>query len=267
MESLLSFSFDSVNKISNAKSIPTIDLNADLGEYPNTNLDEQIMPFISSCNIACGGHIGDEGSVRKTIRLAKKHHVAIGAHPSYPDKENFGRQILQLPSDELANSIKQQITLVSSICEEEKVPMHHVKPHGALYNQIAYDKELIKTIHGVLRDFSSVYWMGLAGSYTQEVARSNGFPFVAEAFADRRYESDGTLRSRSEADAVLQGSDVMTQVEELVVNQRVWCGEWIPIQAQSICLHGDTKGAVTLAKQIRLHLENKGIQIAPVQSY
>ncbi|MEP0985999.1 5-oxoprolinase subunit PxpA [Ekhidna sp.] len=243
----------------------SIDLNADLGEHPGTTLDEQIMPFISSCNIACGGHIGDELSVRQTIRLAKQYEVAIGAHPSYPDKKNFGRKIITIQPRDLAESISEQILLVKRICEEEAVMLHHVKPHGALYNQAAADRFISELILNVLKDITpGIFWMGLAKSVSEETAEKNGYPFIAEGFADRKYESDGSLRSRSLAGAVLSGNEVIDQVQELVLNKRVKAENWMKLEIQSICLHGDTAGAVTLAKEINQTLVRKGVDITAV---
>ncbi|WP_421763888.1 5-oxoprolinase subunit PxpA [Ekhidna sp.] len=243
----------------------SIDLNADLGEHPGTTQDEQIMPFISSCNIACGGHIGDEFSVRQTIRLAKQHEVAIGAHPSYPDRENFGRKIISIQPGDLAESISEQILLVKRICEEEGVVLHHVKPHGALYNHAAADRFISELILNVLKDVTpGIFWMGLARSVSKETAEKKGYPFIAEGFADRKYESDGSLRSRSLAGAVLSRDEVIDQVQELVLNKRVKVENWMKLEIQSICLHGDTVGAVTLAKEINQTLVRKGVDITAV---
>lgn len=242
-----------------------IDLNADLGEHPNTELDSQIMPFISSCNVACGGHIGDESSVRETILLARKFGVAVGAHPSYPDRENFGREIIQIQPQQLADSISEQILLVKQICQQEGVELHHVKPHGALYNHAASDEFISKLILNVIKEVTSnSYWMGLANSISEQVAKESEYPFIAEGFADRQYEPDGRLMSRKKDGAVLKSDDVINQVEEIAINQRVKAQDWIHLDVQSICLHGDTKGAVTLAKEINSHLVAKGVQIAVV---
>lgn len=244
----------------------SIDLNADLGEHPETNLDERIMPYLSSCNVACGGHIGDEASVRQTILLAKQHGVAVGAHPSYPDPENFGRKILSMQPADLAASIKEQIDLVKRICEEEGVMLHHVKPHGALYNHAAGDVFISELVLQVIEEVvSGAYWMGLANSIAEKVAEKHRYPFITEGFADRQYEPDGSLRPRSLAGAVLGATEVLKQVEELAVNHRVRAEGWLTLNVQSICLHSDTKGAVTLAKKINEHLVNKGIKIAAVQ--
>ncbi len=242
-----------------------IDLNADLGEHPDKDLDEQIMPFISSCNIACGGHIGNEASVRKTVLLAKKFGVAIGAHPSYPDKENFGRKIIQIQPQELAETLFEQVNLVRRICDEEGLELHHVKPHGALYNHAASEDFISKLILNVMLEAApTAYWVGLATSESEKVAKENDFPFISEGFADRKYEANGSLRSRSKEGAVLNQKEVLNQVDELVLNSRVMADDWINLNIQSICLHGDTDGAVTLAKEINQHLVKRGIQIKAV---
>ncbi len=245
--------------------VKCIDLNADLGEHPNSNLDEQIMPYISSCNIACGGHAGDSSSVRQTIRSAKQNGVAVGAHPSYPDKENFGRKIIQIQPQELADSIAEQIRLVIRICEEEEVLLHHIKPHGALYNHAASERFISELILNVIKEETNkAPWMGLANSESEHVAKTEDYPFIAEGFADRQYESEKLLRPRSKEGAVLKQAQVLRQVEELVINHRIYADQWIPLSIQSICLHGDTQGAVTLAKEINNHLVSKGVEIAAI---
>ncbi|MEO9483100.1 MAG: 5-oxoprolinase subunit PxpA [Ekhidna sp.] len=242
-----------------------IDLNADLGEHPNADLDQHIMPYISSCNVACGGHIGDETSVRQTILLAKKYGIAVGAHPSYPDRAHFGRKIMQIQPQQLAESISEQIALVKRLCSEEGVDLHHVKPHGALYNHAASEQFISELILNVIIEAApGAYWMGLAQSESAQVAQKEGYPFISEGFADRKYESNGSLRSRTKEGAVLNPNEIVQQVEELVINQRVFAEDWIQLEIQSICLHGDTAGAVTLAKEIKHHLGAKGIQIIAV---
>lgn len=244
----------------------SIDLNSDLGEHPNTRLDEQIMPYISSCNIACGGHIGDEDSVRKTVGLAIKNNVAIGAHPSFPDKENFGRKVFKMEFEELKESLRNQIQLVKSISEEMETPFHHVKPHGALYNLAAVDHTTSKMICELVLEIDpKLKLYGLAHSVTEQIASDMKISFVGEAFADRRYEMDKTLRSRKENNALLiNEEEVLNQVEQLVCHQRVKSLDWISVTARTLCLHSDTQGAVHLAKVIRNHLEQKGVHIGAV---
>ena len=244
----------------------SIDLNSDLGEHPDSDLDQHIMPFISSCNIACGGHVGDAGTVRKTIELAVANKVAIGAHPSYPDKKDFGRSILKMKFAELKESLRNQIQLVKAIAEEKGAPFHHIKPHGALYNHAAVDVTTSKAICDLILEIDpKLKLYGLAHSATEHVAKEMNVQFIGEAFADRRYEKDKTLRSRKEKEAVLTiEKEVLYQVEELIFRQRVKSSEWISISAQTICLHSDTQGAVHLAKAISNHLEQKGVYIAAV---
>lgn len=243
-----------------------IDLNSDLGEHPDSDLDEQIMPFVSSCNIACGGHIGDETSVRRTIRLAKKYDVAIGAHPSFPDPRHFGREVMDMEPSALAESVRRQIQLVLKVCEDESVPLHHVKPHGALYNLMAIDRGTAALICDVVKEtVPHAMLYGLAHSFSEKVSMEKNQLFVGEAFADRAYETDRTLRSRSKAGAVITNlGQVLAQVEELTVNKRVFSHDWIDVRAETICLHSDTLGAVTLAKRIHEHLVKQGIHIAAV---
>lgn len=243
----------------------SIDLNSDLGEHPNSDLDERIMPFLSSCNIACGGHAGDADSIRKAIDLAAQHGVAIGAHPSYPDVENFGRIVLQVDHEVLAKSLLQQVSLVKEICQEKKAVLHHVKPHGALFNEAAKDEALSNLICSVVKEVDpSLLLYGLAHSVSESVARHQGLHFVPEAFSDRQYEPDRTLRSRQQEGALLSKKEVLKQAEEIAVNQRVYAKDWVAIKAETICLHSDTEGAVNLAEKIRNHLESKGVQIAAV---
>jgi UPF0271 protein len=245
----------------------TIDLNSDLGEQSDSVLDEQIMPFISSCNIACGGHAGDEKSVQRTIDLAIKNNVAIGAHPGFPDRENFGRTVMDIDPDELADSLTKQILLVKTLAEKAGHPLHHVKPHGALYNLASVDTETSQLIISVMHEFDpEIGLYGLSHSITDDEASYANVPFVGEAFADRRYELDRTLRSRKFEDAVIHRvEDVLDQVENLAFHNRAYHnGTELEIISQTICLHSDTKGAVNLAKAIHNHLEGKGATISSV---
>lgn len=245
----------------------TIDLNSDLGEQEESTLDEGIMPYISSCNIACGGHAGDEASVRRTIDLAIKNNVAIGAHPGFPDRENFGRVIMEIDPEELAKSIKEQVSLVKRIAEEAGQEMHHVKPHGALYNLASVDSATSRLIINALLEIDpSVRLYGLSHSETEKEAKEAKIDFIGEAFADRKYELNKTLRNRKFDDAMIhEESEVLDQVENITFHQRVFNDETeLAIRAQTICLHSDTKGAVNLAKAIREHLETKGATITAV---
>ncbi len=245
----------------------TIDLNSDLGEQADPSLDEQIMPYISSCNIACGGHAGNEESVRQTIDLAIKNNVAIGAHPGFPDRENFGRKIMEIDPEALADSIKKQVSLVKRLTEEAGQEMHHVKPHGALYNLASVDADTSRLIINALLEIDrDIRLYGLSHSETEREAKEAKIAFVGEAFADRKYELDKTLRNRKFDDAMIhEEEEVLAQVENITFHQQVFNADTaLGIDARTICLHSDTKGAVNLARAIREHLERKGATITAV---
>src|SRR5712664_1861974 len=184
-----------------------IDLNCDMGELPEAIADgtqESLMASLTSVNIACGGHAGDERTMKTTIEQAIRWKLAIGAHPGYPDRANFGRLELKLPPNEIAASVFEQVRALAQIAAGCGARLVHVKPHGALYNQAVRDRALAEAIaKGVARWSRRVVLMGLAGSPMLDVFREAGFPVAAEAFADRRYEPDGTLRSRKHEDALI----------------------------------------------------------------
>lgn len=245
-----------------------IDLNCDLGEWISNDgpdLDKAIMPFISSCNIACGGHIGDEISMRWTVILAKKNGVKVGAHPSYPDRAGFGRRQLEMKIEELKNSIKNQILNLKEVAEAEGVVLHHIKPHGALYNAASKEKEIAEATAQSVKELNlNIPIYGQSGSELEKAALSNGLSFCAEVFADRAYEDNLLLRSRVLEGAVLfKKEDVLTQIFEMVIEESVstYSGKKLPIQADTICLHSDTKGAQELARNIHQFLKNHGIRI------
>lgn len=245
-----------------------IDLNCDLGEWKSNDgpdLDKAIMPFISSCNIACGGHIGNEISMRWTVILAKKNNVKVGAHPSYPDRAGFGRRQLDMNIDELKNSIKNQILSLKEVAEAEGVDLHHIKPHGALYNAASKYKDIAKATSESVKELNlNIPIYGQSGSELEKAALYSGLAFCAEVFADRTYEDDLSLRSRDQDGAVLfKKEDVLTQIFEMVIEESVstYSGKKLPIQADTICLHSDTKGAQELARNIHQFLKNHGIRI------
>lgn len=245
----------------------TIDLNSDLGEQSDAVLDAGMMPYISSCNIACGGHAGDEGSVKRTIDLAIENKVAIGAHPGYPDRANFGRQVMEIEKDDLKKSLKEQILLAKKLTEEAGEKLHHVKPHGALYNMAAVQEATSLVICELLLEIDPTLKLyGLAHSVTQKIAKETCVNFVGEAFADRTYEPDRTLRNRKFSDAVLtKEQQVLDQVASIAIGKRVFSnGKPLEVHAETICLHSDTKGSVNLAKSIHHHLVSKGVKITAV---
>lgn len=243
-----------------------IDLNCDLGETHDGELDRQIMPFISSCNIACGGHFGNAQTMEQAVRLASEHGVAVGAHPSYPDRENFGREEMQLSEEKLRDSLLRQLDAFLSLCEKMGVTCRHVKPHGALYNVAARNESVAKLICEEITTLNDeLKLFGLAHSKMESMAQNFGLSFVAEAFADRQYESNKTLMSRKKTGAVLNEQDTLIQAKELVMNQRVQVGtDWLTVRCETLCLHSDTEGAVTLAQLIHCSLVQKGIQISAV---
>jgi UPF0271 protein len=243
-----------------------IDLNCDMGEMPEAIADgtqEALMRSITSANITCGAHAGDEETMRLTIEQALRFGVAVGAHPGYADRENFGRLELKMSAAEVANSVYEQVRALAEIAESCGVRVVHVKPHGALYNQAVKDRELAGAIaDGVARWNRQVVLVGLAGSLMLEVFRGAGFAVAAEAFADRRYEPDGTLRSRKFEDALIRDPEsaarqALGMVERGVV--RASDGSDVAVAPQTICIHGDTPGAPAIAAEVARVLRESGV--------
>jgi len=247
----------------------SIDLNCDMGELPEAIADgtqEALMRSITSANVACGGHAGDEKSMKTTIQQALRWNAAIGAHPGYPDRANFGREELKMSAGAVADSIFEQIRTLAAIADENGAQLVHVKPHGALYNQAARNHELAKAIaRGVARWSKEVVLVGLAGSPMLEVFREAGFAVAAEAFADRRYEPDGTLRSRKFNDALIR-NPVEAGEQALNIAQRgaviASDGAEVAVTAQTICIHGDTPGAPEIAAAVARTLRQAGVALA-----
>jgi UPF0271 protein len=249
----------------------SIDLNCDMGELPEAIADgtqEALMPSLTSVNIACGGHAGDEQTMKTTIRQALRWKLALGAHPGYPDRANFGRLELQLPPEAIADSVFQQVQALAEVAAACGSGLVHVKPHGALYNQAVRNRDLAEAIAaGVARWSRDVVLMGLAGSPMLGVFREAGFSVAAEAFADRRYESDGTLRSRKFDDALIRdpveaGRQALSIVERGIL---IACdGTELALNAQTICIHGDTPGAPEIAASVARTLRQAGIALSAV---
>ncbi|MBX3036501.1 MAG: LamB/YcsF family protein [Anaerolineales bacterium] len=232
-----------------------IDLNCDLGE--GIGNDEAIMPFITSANIACGFHAGDEKTMRETIRLAKKFNVNIGAHPSWEDRENFGRKEMNLSPKEAEKIVLYQIELFAKICNEENANLTHVKPHGALYNQSVRDDELAKVIvHAIKNVRQDLILVGLAGSRSIEAGIKTGLKVAREGFPDRRYNPDGSLMSRNISGAVIESSDeVAHHALTLILGGGL----------DTLCLHGDNLNAAENAKLLRSVLEKNGIEVVGIR--
>jgi UPF0271 protein len=234
-----------------------IDLNCDMGELPEAIADgtqEALMRSITSVNIACGGHAGDEQTMKTTIEQALRWKVAIGAHPGYADRANFGRLELKLPLTEITASVFEQVLALAEVAKRCGARLMHVKPHGALYNQAVRHRGLAEAIvQGVALWSRDVVLVGLAGSPMLGVFRKAGFAVAAEAFADRRYEPDGTLRSRKFHDALIRdpeeaGRQALSIVERGTVIASG--GSEVRVEAQTLCIHGDTPGAPEIAAKV-----------------
>ncbi len=246
----------------------SIDLNCDMGEYPEAVADgtqESLMPNITSANVACGGHAGDDQTMRATIEQALRWKVAVGAHPGYPDRANFGRLELDMPPEAIANFVFEQVRAFAQIADTCGAPVVHVKAHGALYTQAMHNPVIAQAIAtGVARWSRDVALMGLAGSPMLDVFKAAGFRVAAEAFADRRYEPDGTLRSRRFGDALIRdpaeaGRQALQIVEQgtLIASD----GSEIPVNADTICIHSDTPGAPKIAQAVARTLRDSGITL------
>ena len=236
-----------------------IDLNCDMGE--NIGNDEEIMPYISSANIACGFHAGDEMSMQTTVWLAKKYGVAVGAHPGWKDKVGFGRHEMSLPVDEVEALVIYQIGALYAIAKAEGVDLHHVKPHGALYNQAAKDKQVAVAIAEAVKRFSAdLILVGLAGSGLIEAGLQAGLRVASEGFPDRSYNPDGTLVSRRLPHAsIVAAEDVAVHAVRLAQNG-IRIGEQL-VHVDTLCLHGDHPSAAQNARLVREALEESGVEI------
>ncbi|MGC2830335.1 MAG: 5-oxoprolinase subunit PxpA [Candidatus Acidiferrum sp.] len=246
-----------------------IDLNCDMGEIPEAIADgtqEALLRSITSANVACGGHAGDAETMRATIEQAQRAGVAIGAHPGYADRENFGRLELKMAPKQVADFVFEQVVALAEIAGTCGAPVVHVKPHGALYNQAVKNRELARAIaDGVARWRKDVVLVGLAGSPMLDVFREAGFVLAAEAFADRRYEPDGTLRSRKFEDALIRDpEEAARQALEIVERGIVTAsdGTEVKVAAQTICIHGDTPGATKIAEEVARTLRQAGIALS-----
>lgn len=245
----------------------SIDLNSDLGE--GDPYDEELLQIVSSCNIACGGHAGDAQSMATTVRTAIANGVAVGAHPSYPDLDGFGRKSGFLDGDALYESLSGQVTALADIAAQLGARLAHIKAHGALYNDAIANSELADVIARVTAETpGSPALVGMANTELEHAAERHGLRFVAEAFIDRAYEADGTLVSRSEPGAVhAELSVITTQAVSLAKGGRVTSrnGDVIDVLADTLCIHGDTPGAAEKARAVRDVLENRGVDIRAIR--
>jgi len=248
-----------------------IDLNCDMGEVPEHVADgtqESLMRSITSVNIACGGHAGDERMMKSTIEQALRWNLTIGAHPGYPDRENFGRIEMDLPLSQVEETVFGQIRALAEVAAAYATAIVHVKAHGALYNQAVHNPELARAIaNGAGRFSKDVILVGLAGSRMLEVFREAGFRVAAEAFADRQYEPDGTLRSRKFDDALIRVPDkAAAQALHIARGEGVVASDGSPVKisAQTICIHGDTPGAPKIAEHVARVLTEAGVEMRPL---
>lgn len=251
-----------------------IDLNCDMGESFGAytiGADELLMPLVTSANIACGFHAGDPIVLDKTVALAKKMGVAIGAHPGFPDVPGFGRRNMQLSADELENAILYQVSAIAGFCQAHGVPLVHCKPHGALYNMAANNATMAHAIaRGIARSSPRIIFVGLASSNVMaEAATTHGLKFAREAFADRVYNPDGSLQSRTIPGSLVTNPDQAARQAVNLANGFViaYEGTRVPIDAQTLCLHGDNPAAVQNAQAVRRALANAGIVVKAFQDY
>ncbi|UXU51268.1 5-oxoprolinase subunit PxpA [Staphylococcus arlettae] len=245
-----------------------VDLNCDLGEsFGNYTIgnDNNIIPVITSANIACGFHAGDENVMYQTIKLAKKNNIGIGAHPGLPDLQGFGRRNMDLSPSEIYNLVVYQLGALSAFCQTQNVKLNHVKPHGALYQMGARDSEIAQAIAQAVYDVdNTLIFVGLSNTLLISEAQKIGLQTASEVFADRRYEESGQLVSRKERDALITDTnEAIEQVLNMVKNKKVIAktGKEIDIQADTICVHGDGQNALDFVTQIREKLSNEGILI------
>ncbi len=247
---------------------PNIDINSDLGEgetLADCEKDAMLMPYISSCNIACGGHAGNELTIATSLSNAIRHQLKVGAHPGYPDKTNFGRISLSIATNELKQSLKQQIDLISTIASRRNIQLNHIKFHGALYNDIEADSQLaLELATFCKKHYPSMNLLGLANGNLKAACKKLDIDFIEEGFMDRAYLSNGKLTNRSLKGAVFENEkEVVNQAIALATDQPITTIDQkvIKIKVDSICLHGDNRNALAIAKSVYLTMQKSGVQI------
>jgi len=246
----------------------TIDINADLGEsfgVYSLGKDPVLMPYITSCNIACGFHAGDPHVMSTTVRLAKKHNVQVGAHPGYPDLQGFGRRRMDMAPEDIETMVLYQIGALAAFCRAEQVELSHVKPHGALYNQAAKDPRLAIAITRAVARFSkSLVLVGLAGSALVEAGKESGLLVAGEGFPERTYEPDGSLRSRQSPDSLIE-DPVAAAAQALELAKEgvaIRSGDQFQrLAVDTLCIHGDSPHAEAIAAAVYRALEEAGVEL------
>ncbi|MBQ3814557.1 MAG: LamB/YcsF family protein [Clostridia bacterium] len=246
------------------------DLNSDLGESYGAykiGADDKIIPLVTSVNIACGYHAGDPLVMQKSVALAKQYGVSVGAHPGFPDLLGFGRRNMNATPAEVKAYIQYQVGALSAFCRAAGVKLHHVKPHGAMYNMAGADYKLARAVAEAVAEIDdSLVLLALSGSEMIRAANEIGLPCASEVFADRHYEEDGSLRARSKPDSVIHDEEeCISRVLRMVTEGKVTAvtGKDIDLRADSICVHGDTPEALAFIRRIRETLEKNGVGIGP----
>jgi 5-oxoprolinase (ATP-hydrolysing) subunit A len=249
-------------------NVPSIDINADLGESPESlanGADFELMRHITSASIACGGHAGDARTMKRTLEFARELGIAAGAHPSYPDPANFGRVELEIAADELETSVREQIAALARVGDKLGVGLKHVKPHGALYHAANRHHEVALAIgHAVMAVDAKLIMVGQAVSPCLDAWRSLGLWCAEEAFADRAYERDGTLRQRRLSGALLEDPErAAKQALDIALHHRVSLDDGLELclVARTLCIHSDTPGAASIARAVSERLKAAGFQI------
>ena len=248
-----------------------ININCDLGESSklhSTKNDTLLLEIVNSANIACGYHAGDRPTMEKTVEISKKNNVSIGAHPSFKDPENFGRKRLNLPSNEIKKLVIDQINILSNVANNKGMKVTHVKPHGALNNMACENYDLAKVLsEAIIQVNKELIFLVPTGSQMEKAGKKLGMKIAAEIFADRNYEDDGNLVSRSKDNAMITDPEAAKEhVIKMVENQTLNCysGKQIPCEIDSICVHGDGENAVSTAKEIKEGLIKSGIILRPL---
>ncbi|WP_411030578.1 5-oxoprolinase subunit PxpA [Spongiimicrobium sp. 3-5] len=240
-----------------------IDINCDVGEGVGNEKD--LFSIISSCNIACGGHAGSYNTMTSVARLAKRHRIKVGAHPGYPDRENFGRKSLAMSPKDLITTIQDQIADLMTILDKENIPLHHIKAHGALYNDIAKDKVLAKTFLDAISPYSDNCFLYVPyGSEIEQLALEHGLSIVREAFADRNYNADLSLVARTMPNALIEDpKEAFQHLVFMVKNKAIKTadGEAITMYAETYCIHGDTASALEILTYLSDALPKQNIYI------
>jgi len=248
--------------------LDSIDINSDLGEFRNekqlTN-ELNILNYISSCSIACGGHVGDVNSIKTIIEACKKHSIAIGPHPSYPDKEGFGRRMIDIESKDLENSIRDQINLFLKVADSLSMPVRHVKLHGRLYNEVSKSEVLSSLFVNLIDSFKyDLSVIGPAESLLGQMLEDKDIPFIPEAFIDRTYKEDLTLVDRSEEGSVLISvEEQINQARSIVCDEKIMSNnnKILNLKAETLCIHGDSPNSLEVAEALTNMLKKEKIKI------